>query len=279
MHPSRVVRGFLDSAIRFRLASRDMLTPLRLAILPLLFTSFALSAAPLRLLSYNIHHGEGNDGRIDLERIARFIEAQKPDVVFLQEVDRECRRTGNVDQPAELERLTGMKSFFAKFMDFQGGEYGQCLLTRLPMVSSNRIVLPEGAEPRASAVATLRTDHGLVTVADIHFYRTETERLAQARALDEALGDRTHPIILGGDFNSTPEDPVMEFLAARYEIPTKQGENKLTFSAQRPRIEIDYFLFCPAAAFKVAEYRVIEESVISDHFPILCVLDFVGDSP
>ncbi|MEX2025646.1 MAG: endonuclease/exonuclease/phosphatase family protein, partial [Pirellulaceae bacterium] len=61
----------------------------------------------LRVLTYNIHHGEGIDGKLDLPRIARVIESVDPDLVALQEVDRRVERTGSVDQPAELARLTG----------------------------------------------------------------------------------------------------------------------------------------------------------------------------
>jgi endonuclease/exonuclease/phosphatase family metal-dependent hydrolase len=38
----------------------------------------------LRVMSYNIHHGEGMDGVPDLSRYAEIIAAQKPDYVDLQ---------------------------------------------------------------------------------------------------------------------------------------------------------------------------------------------------
>src|SRR5687768_15481548 len=73
----------------------------------------------LRVLTYNIHHGEGVDGRLDLERIARVITAEEPDLVALQEVDVKTRRTGGVDQAAELARLTGMHFAFGKAIDYE----------------------------------------------------------------------------------------------------------------------------------------------------------------
>lgn len=42
----------------------------------------------LRVLSYNIHHAEGVDQKLDLERIANVILSVKPDIVALQEVDQ-----------------------------------------------------------------------------------------------------------------------------------------------------------------------------------------------
>ncbi|MDB4477222.1 hypothetical protein N9018_03350, partial [Rhodopirellula sp.] len=61
----------------------------------------------LRVLSYNIHHAAGTDGKLDLQRIANVIQSVDPDVISLQEVDRLARRSGSVDQPSELARLTG----------------------------------------------------------------------------------------------------------------------------------------------------------------------------
>ncbi|MAB87924.1 MAG: hypothetical protein CMJ90_00500, partial [Planctomycetes bacterium] len=46
----------------------------------------------LRVLAYNIHHGEGMDQRLDLERIAVLIKNSGADVVTLQEIDERCER-------------------------------------------------------------------------------------------------------------------------------------------------------------------------------------------
>ena len=66
----------------------------------------------LRVLTYNIHHGAGVDGKLDLKRIASVITGSKADIVALQEVDRNTARAGKVDQVAELARLTKMNALF-----------------------------------------------------------------------------------------------------------------------------------------------------------------------
>ena len=88
------------------------------------------SADTLRVLAYNIHHGEGMDGRLDLERIAALIREVDPDLVTLQEVDSVTSRTNAIDQAAELGRLTGLKPVFGRFMSYQGGAYGMALLSK-----------------------------------------------------------------------------------------------------------------------------------------------------
>ena len=73
---------------------------LRLAVAGLGSPIVACAETPpsLRLVSYNIHHGEGMDRKLDLARIAAYLRAQAPDVVALQEVDQGCRRSGQVKQ-------------------------------------------------------------------------------------------------------------------------------------------------------------------------------------
>ena len=91
--------------------------------------------ARLRVMSYNIHVGVGMDKKLDLARIAEVIKQSRADIVGLQEVDRGVERTGRVDEIRELARLTGMDYAFAHNLDFQGGQYGVAVLSRLPILS------------------------------------------------------------------------------------------------------------------------------------------------
>lgn len=228
------------------------------------------SAGPdtLRVMAYNIHHGEGMDEVIDLDRIAALIRQVDPDLVALQEVDSVVARTGGVDQASVLGELTGMTPFFGRFMPYQGGAYGMALLSRLPVEEWQNLRLPDGDEPRSAVSAQVRTPRGrILQYTGIHFYRTEAERLAQARSLEEQL-PRNGPSILAGDFNSTPGDSVMRFLAGRWTILDK-GDDRLTFSSFDPVREIDFFLLRPDSSFTVLRHWLLDEPVISDHRPLV----------
>lgn len=102
----------------------------------------------LRVVSYNIKHGRGMDGKVDLDRTAKVLAKLKPDIIALQEVDKHCTRSGKVDIAAELGKRLKMDHRFGKFMDFQGGEYGMAVLSRLPIKTTRIHKLPRGAEPR-----------------------------------------------------------------------------------------------------------------------------------
>ena len=102
----------------------------------------------LRVLSWNIHHGQGIDGALDLPRVAGIISSWEPDVVCLQEVDRRTIRAGGVDQAVELGYLLGMESAFHRCIDHQGGEYGDAILTKFKPREIRELKLPGKLEQR-----------------------------------------------------------------------------------------------------------------------------------
>lgn len=230
-----------------------------------------------RLLCYNIHHGEGMDKKLDLARIAALIKAQNPDVVALQEVDKNCVRSGKVDQPAEFAKLTGMTAHFQKAMDYGGGEYGVCLLTKGKALETKGYALPNSekpVEPRTAQALKLEALGGTLTVANTHLDVTSGEtRLAQARFLMKALGEIPGIVILAGDFNSVRGDAALKTMeTAGWAVPVKEG-NPNTIPTVTPKREIDFAVFHPAESLRVVKYVVLEEAVASDHRPILIELE------
>lgn len=211
------------------------------------------------------------DEVLDLDRIAALISDVDPDIVALQEIDSVVTRTNGVDQARVLGELTGMTSVFGRFMAYQGGAYGMAVLSAWPVVESHNYRLPDGDEPRSSVTVTIESPKtgNHVRVSDIHFYRTEEERLAQAMKLLEYLDDGSIPTILSGDFNSEPGTRVMTYLADQGWQIVDKGKQSNTFPSYGPEKEIDYMLLKPAAGFRLISHTVLDEPVASDHAPIL----------
>ena len=240
----------------------------------------------VRILSYNVKHGLGMDDQVDLERIASVIRMLEPDIVTLQEIDSVVSRTGFEDQAAVLGELTGMRAVFGGFMDYQGGRYGMAMLSRYPIVEWENHRLPDGAEPRsalAARIELLRPGYGQaprLVVVGVHLYATADERYAQASRLIEVLSDERSPVVLAGDFNSTPDSDVIRLLEAEggWERPRKSGE-RLTFPSDVPDREIDFIMFRPADRFVVREHRVVAETEASDHRPVLLELELLPTDP
>src|SRR5215203_468511 len=105
-------------------------------VLALFFLSLApvaIAKKTLRVMTYNIHVGVGMDKKLDLQRIADVINHERPDLVGLQEVDRNAKRTEGKDEIAELAAMTRMHFAFAPNLDYQGGKYGVAILSKHPI--------------------------------------------------------------------------------------------------------------------------------------------------
>ena len=228
-------------------------------------------ASELRVVSYNIHHGVGMDGKLDLERIADVILQQNPDVVALQEVDNMATRSGSVDQAAVLAKLLGMQSVFGKCINLGEGGYGNAILSKHPIVETRVHRLPGGGEPRVALEVVAKVDGELLSIVSVHFeWSTEAIRLKQANALEGIFSEHAQPVIVLGDFNARPESETMQLLRKTWSLIPKTGA-QLTSPADVPRSEIDYIL---TRNLKVrgTSCFVMEEAVASDHRPLAGVI-------
>lgn len=111
----------------------------------------------MKIVTYNIQYGLGEDGRYDLARIAQ--EVAEADVIALQEVERFWQRSGMVDQPAELARLLGPYYWvYGANLDVDASyhnrtgelvnrrrQFGTMILSRRPILSSRNFPLPKRA--------------------------------------------------------------------------------------------------------------------------------------
>lgn len=248
------------------------------------------AAEPLRLrvLSYNIHHGEGTDGRLDLKRIARVIKRSQADVVALQEVDNKTKRTRRVDQTAELARLLGWQGQFGRSIDLGSGQYGNAVLTRLEIKGHRVHALPNPAGGEARSVLEVKLSVAAekdrpaaeFVLLNTHFDHTRDERnrMASARFINKlSLATGKAPVLLAGDLNATPTSKPLAELGRNWSNPAA-GRKLPTIPSARPLKQIDYVLLRPAKRWKIIEQRVIDEPVASDHRPILAVFELLAES-
>jgi endonuclease/exonuclease/phosphatase family metal-dependent hydrolase len=255
------------------------MTSLALAVLLALTGGTRADAADplrrLRILSYNIHHGEGTDGKIDLPRLAKVIQSARPDLVAVQEVDNKARRSGGVDQTAELARLTGLHGAFCKQLDYDGGEYGQAILSRFPIKSLTVHWLPgvPDRQRRIAGEARVDIEGKGVSFVTTHLHHFDAKfRRQQAEKLNELFGNVDRPVILAGDLNATPESPPIRALSRAWTLGTSNPDLK-SGPSQNPWSKIDYILFRPAGTYRASDEAVIDEAVASDHRPVFVVLE------
>lgn len=228
----------------------------------------------LRVVSYNIRHGRGMDGRVNLERTAGVLRALEPDLVGLQEVDERVGRSGGVDQAAELGGRLGLEHAFGAFMAFDGGRYGMALLSRHPITRAWEIPLPAGNEPRVALAAEIAHPAGPFVAVNVHFDWVGDDgfRFAQASTLARALDELARPYVLLGDFNDEPGSRTLELFHARADEAEKPAAERATFPSPAPTKEIDFVFAAPHGAWQVGPTRVVDEREASDHRPVLANL-------
>ncbi len=226
------------------------------------------SSDSFTVATYNIRHGRGMDGQVNLERTAAAIRALEADVVGLQEVDRGVARSGSVDQSRTLGEQLGMSHAFGAFFAYQGGEYGMAILSRFPILRSEALRLPDGNEPRVAILAELELPSGRrVLAVNVHFdwVQSDSFRYQQVEALAAVLDTVSLPMILVGDFNDRPGSRTLERWRPRFATLEKPEDDRFTFSSLAPEQEIDHILLGPIAAWMPARGRVVADSVTSDH--------------
>jgi endonuclease/exonuclease/phosphatase family metal-dependent hydrolase len=242
------------------------------------------SKVPLRVVSYNIHSGQGN-----LAATADAIRALSPDLVALQEVDVHWSdRSGFADQAASLGEMLGMQVRFAPIYQLAPirlgdpqREFGVALLSKLPVIDfTNRPITrlsTQEIDPRPTPMPGLleaRLDiHGtVVRVFNTHLdYRLDPAvRAQQVQEMVVDIGSSTLPTILLGDLNATPDAAELQPLFVRLHDtwPSASGPG-FTYPAEDPRKRIDYVLI--SSHFRVRS-AAVPTAAASDHRPVLVEL-------
>lgn len=230
-------------------------------------------------MTYNIRSGRGVDGRLNLERIARVIEAENPDVVALQEVDVRRRRTRLQDQAHELAQRLGYHGAFVAAQTLRNGqgEYGNALISRFPLRDCRRVALPRPlrlpAETRCLMQCTVDWPEGPVQVWNTHLGLFSSERRSQIKHLLGCLEEvADQPMVLCGDFNARPKSKeLLGLIQGMTHVPTQR-----TYPGFLPVVQLDHVFHTPQLQVKhcyVPRNPLARRA--SDHLPIVVDLDAV----
>jgi endonuclease/exonuclease/phosphatase family metal-dependent hydrolase len=229
---------------------------------------------PLTVLSYNIHRGVGLDRRLDLARIADVIAEAAPDIVGLQEVIREEGAAG-ADQAEYLAGKLGMALVMGETRAHGAGTYGNAVLTRLPVLGSERRDLSHGGrEPRGCLRVDLDAKGTPLHVFNCHFGLGLAERRAQLAELGRFLRDSNRlagPRVVVGDFNEWHRGPITRGLRREFSSPMRRMRR--THPSMFPLFALDRIYWdveIQGREFHVHRSRLAR--VASDHLPVVARL-------
>ncbi len=239
--------------------------------------------ATIKILSYNIakcfitkrfRFVGPEKVRARLEKIARVIREEEPDLVFISEAIVECAPCP-VNQVEYLAQATGMHSFafgenYNLGLPFYRIVGGNAILSRFPMkVVANPSLV--GRKPffitrnnRRVLWAEFEIQGERILLASIHNDSFQIENNhKQLQQILGFLGERK--AILAGDFNSRPEQAPIQWLKGQEKF-SGNFRGDFTFSSEDPDKKIDY-IFAPNS-WELIETRVISNHA-SDHFPLV----------
>lgn len=239
-----------------------------------------IAGSKVRVLTFNIYHGATMNGDFDLDVIARVIRNTDPDLVALQEVDFKTARDGGLDLVTELGWRLKMSPLFARAMYYDGGEYGEGILSRFSFITTRNVPLPysEGREPRTSVEAVIALPSGdTVAFVGTHLdhLADEGDRLAQVTRINDVYIAGRYPMILAGDMNAVPGSGPIDNLEELWGVTYDQLNPAPTFPSAEPSRKIDYIMFYPRERWRVVSSEVICDSIASDHCALLVILELL----
>jgi len=236
----------------------------------------------VRVLSWNVHKCVGGlDRRYDPARIAACIGAAQPDVVLLQEVAQNGSRYRRDRQVDLLGDALGMphRSYFVNVrFDLHRGEYGNAILSRAPIASTENVDLTvAGKKARSVLHAELRLPTADGTTRTLHIFNLhlglgERERRAQLlRLLASRPVHAVHantPMLVAGDFND-----VWGTIGKRYLVTAGfvgPARPVWTFPAWAPVRALDsLYVRGDVQVVHLNRLRTVPARTGSDHLPLL----------
>ena len=237
--------------------------------------------AEIKIVSYNMRWRGGDDLRALIEALRNDAEIGGASVIGLQEADRHCERSGNVNTAKLIADELGMHYAWAapphpKDEEAKEDETGVALLSPYPLADVERIVLPHagpGGRRRVALGATVRFD----PVRQVRVYTVHAEtRLAiakkteQWRAVLDSL-DARHPkemrVVVLGDFNTIKDKDVRAarrlFDEAQFNTPFP--DNTSTWKTLFFKLKLDWLWLRNLDA---TAHGIAHHVKFSDHWPL-----------
>ena len=227
----------------------------------------------MKIMTFNIQHCVNHlSQKIDFDLFTHYLKGIDADIIGLNEVRGEGQAQDYQDQTKILADALGYYSYFGQSVMIKGvNPYGNAVLSRYPIKSAKVIPIPKVEkdgkilEPRSILHAVINSPMGEYNMFITHFGLTPKEHELAVQTITGNIKDEK--CVLMGDFNVTPENPVL--LPIRNKLyDTAEGFERslLSFPSNAPEIKIDYVFTSKDIKVKKAD---IPPHVISDHRPYI----------
>ena len=235
----------------------------------------------IRVATYNIHKCVGIDRRYSPERIGDVLRELEADVIALQEVVCHSDRGQREHQAEFLAEQLSMDFCFGENRKHYGGDYGNVILSRLPIASfQNYDISITQREPRGCLRAELETEGSVIHFMNLHLGTSFFERRKQVHKLlaDHVIDD---PVfkgrrIVAGDFNEWLSGLTTRLFRSNFKSvdPRLHLGRTRTYPGILPLVHLDHIYFDDSIKLRTASiHRSRRALVASDHLPIVAEFD------
>lgn len=235
-------------------------------------------AVEIKIMSFNIRHGEDMREEPNLRGILRIIREQKPDLVALQAVDSLVSDGKTQFQLRQLAIQTGMHYTYGVADRSEHGSQGVGILSAWPLEKSQIINLPAtpGSDPKILLCGLIRHSRQLTfrfCNARLE-YASVLDRALQAAYINRMLEESIQPVLLGMDMGARPnEQPYFSFRKKWKDAA--EGSQLETWNEGIPGDRLDYIFVLQNNKVRVKSYKVIRSyPEVSDHYPIMATVEF-----
>lgn len=246
------------------------------------------SQSALTCVSWNIHRGKGNDGRVDPVRTADVLltEVAQPrtDILVLQEADEECRPHRGILDIQRIEAGTGLRHAHAdqhlRWSAESHGFLGVILFMATDIEVEDVVLLDLPGHCHRGAVVIDASRHGRpFRVIGTHLSLGQIARIAQMRVIGQHLRRRSaRQTLLVGDLNEWRPWGGLA-LSPRLLGQTLKGPALASFPVKRPFLPLDRIL--TTSPGRVDAMRALDGPgirIASDHRPVAAQVSLCDDS-
>lgn len=224
----------------------------------------------IKVVSYNICHAQGMDGKVDLKRMGQLLAQTGAYIMGLQEVDKYHPRSHFTHQARSLGQMLHKAWIFGANLDWGVSQYGNAILSQGPILQYRQHRLPSKSEQRGLLEAELQCYHQKIRFFCTHLGLNSEERQEQVQEILRIICQSKEPAILAGDFNDDRTSREYCELSSIFQDATAVSKQIKTYPACCPKEQIDYI-------FVTQEWQVVSavalQSDVSDHLPLLVELE------
>ena len=235
----------------------------------------------MKVMTYNIQHCKNfYTGKIEPISIAEVIRRQGAEIICLNEVYGKGIHPNFTDQAKAIGEELGYEYYFSQAIKFTGlGPYGNAVISKYPFVSVETIPVPTVPrnhpgyfEDRAAFSAIIDVEGRYLHAVGCHFGLQPEEQEMCVKTVCDVVDHSDYPVILMGDFNVHPDDPVLAPIRKRLlDSAALPGGDAFTYPSDKPDEKIDYIFY--SEGLRLQEVSV-PKIVVSDHLPVVGKFSF-----